>query len=115
MSLITAVEVPRPTASLLEPIIGSSRYLQLSEAAGEAAACSPGGRSGTSTRPPPAAGWPSLQVLVGHVDDFDIPIGGLVISGDAEFFALTKRLHNQIHGDFAGPHVRRRLIMTRGC
>ena len=43
-----------------------------------------------------------LQVLVGYVNDFDIPIGWLVISGDAEFFAITKRLHNQIHGDLAG-------------
>ncbi len=39
-----------------------------------------------------------LQVLVGYVSDLDIPIGWLVVTGDAEFFALTKRLHNQIHG-----------------
>ena len=39
-----------------------------------------------------------LQVLVGYVQDLDIPIGWLVITGDAEFFVITKRLHNQIHG-----------------
>ena len=38
-----------------------------------------------------------LQVLVGYVQDLDISIGWLVISGDAGFFAITKRLHNQIH------------------
>jgi trehalose synthase len=43
-----------------------------------------------------------LQVLVGYVNDLDIPIGWLVITGDARFFATTKRLHNQIHGDLAG-------------
>ncbi len=43
-----------------------------------------------------------LQVLVGYVEDLDIPIGWLVISGDARFFAITKRLHNQIHGHPAG-------------
>jgi hypothetical protein len=43
-----------------------------------------------------------LQVLVGYVTDLDIPIGWLVITGDARFFAATKRLHNQIHGDLAG-------------
>ena len=33
MSLVTAVEVPRRSASLLEPIIGESRYLRLVQAA----------------------------------------------------------------------------------
>ena len=43
-----------------------------------------------------------LQVLVGHVLDLGIPIRWLVITGDAEFFAITKRLHNQIHGSSSG-------------
>ena len=43
-----------------------------------------------------------LQVLAGYVQDLDIPIGWLVISGDAGFFAITKRLHNQIHGHPGG-------------
>ena len=43
-----------------------------------------------------------LQALVGYVTDLGIPIGWLVITGDARFFAITKRLHNQIHGDLAG-------------
>ena len=43
-----------------------------------------------------------LQALVGYVSDLGIPVGWLVITGDARFFAATKRLHNQIHGDLAG-------------
>ena len=43
-----------------------------------------------------------LQVLVGYVQDLDIPVGWLVITGDAGFFAITKRLHNQIHGSLSG-------------
>ena len=43
-----------------------------------------------------------LQVLVGYVQDFHIAIGWLVITGDAGFFAITKRLHNQIHGSLSG-------------
>jgi hypothetical protein len=31
-----------------------------------------------------------------------LPIEWLVISCDAQFFAITKRLHNQLHGDRAG-------------
>ena len=36
-----------------------------------------------------------LQALAGYVKDLDIPIGWLVISGDAEFFAIIKRLHTR--------------------
>jgi len=43
-----------------------------------------------------------LQVLVGYITDLNIQTDWLVITGDAEFFAITKRLHNQIHGDLAG-------------
>jgi trehalose synthase len=43
-----------------------------------------------------------LQVLLGYVGDFDIRSNWVVITGDAEFFVLTKRLHNQIHGKAAG-------------
>jgi trehalose synthase len=43
-----------------------------------------------------------LQVLVGYVQDLGIPVGWLVITGDAGFFAITKRLHNQIHGRRSG-------------
>ena len=43
-----------------------------------------------------------LQVLVGYGQDLDIPTGWLVITGDARFFAITKRLHNQIHGSLSG-------------
>jgi len=43
-----------------------------------------------------------LQVLVGYGQDLGIPVGWLVISGDAGFFAITKRLHDQIHGILTG-------------
>jgi trehalose synthase len=43
-----------------------------------------------------------LQVLLGYVEDLEIPSGWRVITGDSEFFTLTKRLHNQIHGQPAG-------------
>ena len=43
-----------------------------------------------------------LQVLLGYVEDAGISSRWMVISGDAEFFVITKRLHNQIHGQVAG-------------
>jgi trehalose synthase len=39
-----------------------------------------------------------LQVIVGYVAGADIAIRWTIITGDPEFFGITKRLHNQIHG-----------------
>ena len=39
-----------------------------------------------------------LQVLVGYTKDLAIDIRWLVIDGDGEFFRITKRVHNRIHG-----------------
>ena len=103
MSLITAVEVPRRPVSLLEPIIGDDRYLRLVRAADEVRQLLTG-RSIWNVNSTATGGGVAemLQVLVGYVSDLGIPIDWLVITGDAEFFAITKRLHNQIHGDRAG-------------
>jgi trehalose synthase len=50
----------------------------------------------------------TLQVLVGYARDLGIPAGWLAISGDAEFFAITKRLRYQIHGTRRPPGWPRR-------
>ena len=103
MSLVTAVEVPRRSASLLEPIIGGPRYLQLVQAADQVRQLL-AERTIWNVSSTAAGGGVAemLQVLVGYVSGFGIRVGWLVISGDAQFFAITKRLHNQIHGDLAG-------------
>ena len=103
MSLVTAVQVPRRPVSLLEPLIGSQRHRQLIKAADQARQLL-AGRTIWNVNSTAAGGGVAemLQVLVGYVSDLDIPIGWLVITGDAEFFAITKRLHNQIHGDLGG-------------
>ena len=40
-----------------------------------------------------------LQVLVGYTLDAGFDVHWLVMSGDPEFFAITKRIHNHLHGD----------------
>jgi trehalose synthase len=40
-----------------------------------------------------------LQVLVGYTKDLAVDVRWLVIEGDTEFFRITKRLHNSIHGE----------------
>ena len=57
-----------------------------------------------------------LHVLIGYVQDLDVLVRWRVITGDAEFFVLTKRVHNQIYGEEAGgPSARPRPDITRGC
>jgi trehalose synthase len=89
--------------SWLEPVIGTPRYTELVRAADRLRPVL-AGRTIWNVNSTAAGGGVAemLQALVGYVQDLDIPIGWLVISGDAEFFAITKRLHNQIHGSRAG-------------
>ncbi len=103
MSLLHAVEVPRRLVSLMEPVIGAARYEQLIRTA-EQLRPTMAGRTVWNVNSTAAGGGVAemLQVLVGYVQDLDITIGWLVITGDAEFFAITKRLHNQIHGSLSG-------------
>jgi trehalose synthase len=103
VSLLHAVEVPRQPVYRLEPVIGAPRYAELTRAAGHVRQVL-AGRTIWNVNSTAAGGGVAemLQVLVGYVQDLDIPIGWLVITGDAEFFAITKRLHNQIHGKLSG-------------
>ena len=103
MSLLHVVEVPRLPVSRLEPVIGAPRYAELVRAA-ERVRQVLAGHTIWNVNSTAAGGGVAemLQVLVGYVRDLDIPIGWLVITGDAEFFAITKRLHNQIHGSLSG-------------
>ncbi len=103
MSLVHEVEVPRLPVSRLEPVIGGPRFAELSRAAGRVRQVL-AGRTIWNVNSTAAGGGVAemLQVLVGYVQDLDIAIGWLVITGDAGFFAITKRLHNQIHGSLSG-------------
>jgi trehalose synthase len=87
---------------LLEPVIGGPRYERLAGAADQVRHLL-AGRTIWNVNSTATGGGVAemLQALVGYVTDLGIPIGWLVITGDARFFAATKRLHNQIHGDLA--------------
>jgi trehalose synthase len=103
VSLVHTVKVPRRPVSLLKPVIGPRRYTQLAGAADQVR-LGLAGRTIWNVNSTAAGGGVAemLQVLVGYVQDLGIPIGWLVITGDAGFFAITKRLHNQIHGSLCG-------------
>jgi trehalose synthase len=103
VSLVKAVQVPRRPVSLLEPVIGRVRFQRLAGFADQVRRRL-SGRTIWNVNSTAAGGGVAemLQVLVGYVTDLEIPIGWLVVAGDAQFFAITKRLHNQIHGEVAG-------------
>ncbi|MBV9094100.1 MAG: glycosyltransferase [Streptosporangiaceae bacterium] len=103
MSLLHTVEVPRRPVSLLEPVIGAERYAELTRTA-DRVRSAVAGRTIWNVNSTATGGGVAemLQVLVGYVQDLGIPTGWLVITGDAGFFAITKRLHNQIHGRMDG-------------
>ena len=103
VSLVEPVEVaPRPFAQM-EPVIGGKRHALLIRAADlfrqRLAGRTVWNISSTATSGGVAE---MLRVLVGYAEDLDIPVQWRVITGDPGFFVITKRLHNQIHGDAAG-------------
>ena len=97
--MLREVPVPALAVSELEPVIGPERYTRLLTAATEFRARL--GQRAIWTVSSTAVGGgvaEMLQVLVAYAEGLEIPIRWLVIGGDPEFFAVTKALHNQIHG-----------------
>jgi trehalose synthase len=103
VSLVGPVTVARRPVAALEPIIGPERYAQLIGTADEFRRRL-AGRTVCNVSSTAAGGGVAemLRVLIGYVEDLDIPSRWLVITGDAEFFVITKRVHNLIHGQDAG-------------
>ncbi len=103
MSLVEPVQVARRPFARLAPVIGDERHSRLVRTADDFRERLAGRTIWNISSTAVGGGVAEmLQVLVGYVQDFDIPIRWLVISGDARFFVITKHLHNQIHGEAAG-------------
>jgi trehalose synthase len=96
---VREVDVAVHSLSRFEPLIGTKRYDELNRAAADARHRLDGqtvwNLSSTATGGGVAE---MLQVLVGYIQDTGIDIRWLVMTGDAEFFTVTKRIHNRLHG-----------------
>jgi trehalose synthase len=103
VSLVESVAVPAHPVARLESVIGGERQARLIQAADQFRE-QLAGRTIWNVSSTAVGGGVAemLHVLVGYVEDLGIPVRWMVITGDAEFFAITKRLHNQIHGQAAG-------------
>jgi len=106
MTLVREVaERPLPI-DRLEPVVGRERYDRLRSVAGRLRHRLRN-RTIWNVNSTAVGGGVAemLQVLVGYVADSGIPIKWTTITGDPAFFAITKRLHNQIHGAAANEHL----------
>jgi trehalose synthase len=106
VSLVRWVDVPRRPVAQLETVIGDGRHERLI-VAGDRFRASLGDRTIWNVSSTAVGGGVAemLQVLLGYAEDLDVRIRWAVIAGDSEFFVMTKRLHNQIHGEWAGGPV----------
>ncbi|MDQ2875863.1 MAG: glycosyltransferase [Actinomycetota bacterium] len=99
MELLQEVSVPARRAGGLERVIGAERYARLTSGAAKFRDWL-GPRTVWNVNSTAAGGGVAemLEVLVGYATGLDLAVRWVVIGGDPEFFAITKRLHNQIHG-----------------
>jgi trehalose synthase len=106
VSLVRWIDVPRRPVAQLETVIGAKRHERLITA-GDRFRDSLGDRTIWNVSSTAVGGGVAemLHVLMGYTEDLAVPTGWGVITGDAEFFVTTKRLHNQIHGEWAGGPV----------
>ena len=91
--------MPSAPVTVLEPVIGTERYGRLLTVATQFRNRL-GHRTIWNVNSTAVGGGVAemLQVLVGYIAGLGIAVRWTVISGDPDFFAITKRLHNQIHG-----------------
>lgn len=103
MSLIKPVPVTSRPVAQLEPVVGAERYSQLLRAA-DSFQSEMSGRAVWNISSTAVGGGVAemLHALLGYVEDLGIPSHWTVITGDAGFFVITKRLHHELHGDMSG-------------
>jgi len=103
VSLVRWVDVPKRPVDQLEKLIGDERRDRLIAGAARFGE-SLGERTIWNVSSTAVGGGVAemLNVLLGYTECLEIPVGWGVITGDSEFFVMTKRLHNQIHGEWAG-------------
>jgi trehalose synthase len=93
------VKVPVLDPFRLRSLIGEGRHAELEGTAGQIRSRL-GGTTVWNVNSTVSGGGVAemLQVLVGYTLGAGLDVRWLVVNGDGPFFAMTKRLHNRIHG-----------------
>ncbi len=96
---VREIDVPVRSISRLGPLVGTERYSDLRLAA-ERTSRRLDGQTVWNFSSTAAGGGVAemLRVLVGYIRGTGVDIRWLVMAGDAEFFSITKRIHNRLHG-----------------
>jgi trehalose synthase len=93
------VEVPAHSIERLGRLIGPARFAALEEAAAAALQSLDGARVWNVSSTAHGGGVAEmLKLLCGYAKDAGVDARWEVIEGDLEFFRITKRLHNRLHG-----------------
>jgi len=93
------VEVPAHSIERLGRLIGPARFAALQEAATAALGSLDGARVWNVSSTAHGGGVAEmLKLLCGYAKDAGVDTRWVVIDGDHEFFRITKRLHNRLHG-----------------
>jgi trehalose synthase len=93
------VEVPAHSLERLGRLVGPERYAALEAAASGALQSLDGARVWNISSTAHGGGVAEmLKLLCGYARDAGADTRWLVIDADPEFFTITKRLHNRIHG-----------------
>jgi trehalose synthase len=99
MISVAEVEVPKLPLERFESVIGPARTARLKEAAKSAVDVF-SGRTLWNVNSTATGGGVAemLQVLVGYALGAGLDVRWAVMVGDPDFYAITKRIHNNIHG-----------------
>ena len=93
------VEVPELPLSAYAELIGPERFRALVEGAARGRAILDGHTVWNINSTSSGGGVAEmLRVLVGYGRGAGVDVRWMVIEGDPDFFAITKRIHNRIHG-----------------
>jgi trehalose synthase len=96
---LTEVQVPTADLSRLQPLIGDARFTDLEAAAQRTRSLLEGTIVWNVNSTSEGGGVAEmLQVLLGYIRGMGVDARWAVLAGDARFFAITKRLHNRLHG-----------------
>jgi trehalose synthase len=93
------IEVPTMPVTRLRRVIGHERVEALLESATELEGLIGGARVWNISSTATGGGVAEmLRLLIAYADDAGVDTRWIVIGGDERFFAITKRLHNRLHG-----------------
>ena len=99
VTLLQKVSVPSRPPAALQPVIGAARYSDLVDGAARFRD-QLDGRTIWNVNSTAVGGGVAemLAALLVYLKDLGIAAQWLVLGGDPDFFAITKRLHNELHG-----------------